>query len=43
MPIGRHERSVWQTIAALKDYVYKSTHAEVLNQHRDWLESFTGT
>jgi Domain of unknown function (DUF3291) len=33
--------SVWQTIDALKDYVYRSAHAELLRQRHDWFEKFT--
>jgi heme-degrading monooxygenase HmoA len=34
--------SVWESIEALKQYVYRSAHAEVLRQRRDWFEHFTG-
>lgn len=30
--------SVWTSIDALKAYVYKTAHAEVLRQRRDWFE-----
>ena len=33
--------SVWETIDALKDYVYRSAHAELLRQRHDWFEKFT--
>jgi hypothetical protein len=34
--------SVWTSIDALKEYVYKSAHAEVLRRRRDWFENFDG-
>jgi hypothetical protein len=34
--------SVWSSIEALKDYVYRTAHAEVLRQRRDWFEPFDG-
>lgn len=34
--------SVWETIEALKEYVYRGGHAEVLRQRRDWFEKFSG-
>lgn len=34
--------SVWETIEALKEYVYRGGHAEVLLQRRDWFEKFSG-
>lgn len=34
--------SVWESVEALKDYVYKTAHAEVLRQRRDWFETFQG-
>ena len=34
--------SVWETADALRAYVYKSSHAEVLRQRRDWFEHFSG-
>ena len=34
--------SVWQTIEALREYVYRSGHAEVLRQKHQWSEPFTG-
>jgi hypothetical protein len=30
--------SVWESIEALKQYVYKTVHAEVLRQRHDWFE-----
>jgi heme-degrading monooxygenase HmoA len=32
--------SVWESIDALRAYVYHSAHAEVLRQRRDWFEKF---
>jgi hypothetical protein len=34
--------SVWESVEALKDYAYRTAHAEVLRQRRDWFERFTG-
>ncbi|HUR79744.1 MAG TPA: DUF3291 domain-containing protein [Thermoanaerobaculia bacterium] len=34
--------SVWTSIDALKEYVYKTAHAEVLRQRREWFEHFDG-
>jgi len=34
--------SVWETIEDLKNYVYKSAHAEVMKQRRQWFEKFAG-
>lgn len=34
--------SVWETIDALKAYVYRGEHAEVLRQRREWFEKFSG-
>jgi hypothetical protein len=34
--------SVWETIDALRTYVYSSAHAEVLKQRREWFEKFDG-
>ena len=34
--------SVWASVEALKEYVYKTAHAEVLRQRRDWFEHFEG-
>ncbi|HJQ41192.1 MAG TPA: DUF3291 domain-containing protein [Thermoanaerobaculia bacterium] len=30
--------SVWESVEALKEYVYKSAHKELLRQRRDWFE-----
>jgi hypothetical protein len=32
--------SVWESIEALRGYVYNSAHAEILKQRRDWFEQF---
>ncbi len=34
--------SVWTSVDALKAYVYKTAHAEVLRRRRDWFENFEG-
>ena len=34
--------SVWESVEHLKEYVYKSAHAELLRQRRDWFEHFSG-
>jgi hypothetical protein len=34
--------SVWESVGALKAYVYRSVHAEVLKQRREWFEQFAG-
>jgi hypothetical protein len=35
--------SVWETIEALRHYVYKTAHAELLRQRESWFEKFVGT
>ena len=32
--------SVWQTVEALRDYVYKSVHAELLRGRQQWFSKF---
>jgi hypothetical protein len=32
--------TVWESVEALKNYVYKTAHAELLRQRRDWFEHF---
>jgi hypothetical protein len=32
--------SVWETIESLKDYVYRTAHAEVLRHRHEWFEKF---
>ena len=34
--------SVWETIEALKDYVYRTAHAELLRNRHEWFENFRG-
>lgn len=34
--------SVWETIEALRHYVYKTSHAELLRQRHEWFEKFVG-
>jgi len=34
--------SVWQTADALKHYVYRTVHAELLRQRHEWFETFAG-
>ena len=35
--------SVWESIEQLKHYVYKTMHAEVLRQRKEWFEKFSGS
>lgn len=34
--------SVWEDVEALKDYVYRTAHAELLRSRRSWFEHFDG-
>lgn len=34
--------SVWESIEALKDYVYKTAHKEMLRHRHEWFEKFSG-
>jgi Domain of unknown function (DUF3291) len=34
--------SVWESIEALKNYVYRTAHAELLRHRQDWFEKFAG-
>ena len=34
--------SVWETPEALRNYVYRSAHAGVMRQRREWFERFAG-
>src|SRR5437773_1640754 len=34
--------SVWKTMEALRTYVYKTAHAELLRDRRRWFEHFSG-
>ncbi len=33
--------SVWETVEALKNYVYRTVHAELLRQRSQWFEKFS--
>lgn len=33
--------SVWETVEALKHYVYRTAHAELLRQRHEWFEKFS--
>jgi hypothetical protein len=35
--------SVWETVDTLKQYVYRTAHAELLRDRRNWFEQFTGS
>ena len=32
--------SVWQTLADLRQYVYRSAHAQLIGRRKDWFEAF---
>ena len=34
--------SVWESVEALKNYAYRSAHAELLRQRQQWFELFAG-
>jgi hypothetical protein len=34
--------SVWESVEALKKYVYRTAHAELLGQRHEWFEKFSG-
>lgn len=34
--------SVWESLETLRQYVYKSAHAELLRQRENWFEKFSG-
>ena len=34
--------SVWESPEALRDYVYRSAHTDVMRQRRQWFERFAG-
>jgi len=34
--------SVWESVDALREYVYKSAHSGVLRDHKRWFEKFDG-
>jgi hypothetical protein len=35
--------SVWESVDALKHYVYRTAHAELLRDRRSWFEHFAGS
>jgi hypothetical protein len=35
--------SVWESIETLKEYVFRTVHAELLRQRQEWFEKFAGT
>jgi hypothetical protein len=34
--------SVWETVEALRHYVYRTAHVELLRQRQEWFEKFVG-
>ena len=34
--------SVWESVEALKDYTYRTVHAELLRDRKNWFEKFEG-
>jgi hypothetical protein len=34
--------SIWESIESLRDFVYKTAHAELLRHRRNWFEQFSG-
>jgi len=34
--------SIWESVETLRNYVYKTAHAELLRQRREWFEQFAG-
>jgi len=34
--------SVWESVEALKNFVYRTVHAELLRQRQEWFEKFAG-
>lgn len=34
--------SVWETVDALRHYVYRTAHAEILRHREEWFEKFAG-
>lgn len=34
--------SVWESVEALKDYTYRTVHAELLRDRKNWFEKFAG-
>jgi hypothetical protein len=35
--------SVWESVEALKTYVYRTVHAEVMRQRHEWFEQFSSS
>jgi hypothetical protein len=35
--------SVWESIEAIKNYVYRTAHAELLRHRQEWFEAFVGS
>lgn len=35
--------SVWESVESLKQYVYRTAHAELLRQRQEWFEQFSST
>jgi len=35
--------SVWESIEAIKNYVYRTAHAELLRHRQEWFEAFAGS
>jgi len=35
--------SVWESVEALKDYTYRTMHAELLRDRKSWFEKFEGS
>ena len=35
--------SIWKTIEDLRTYVYKTAHAELLRERRNWFQQFSGS
>ena len=35
--------SVWESVEALADFVYRSAHAPFMRRRREWIERFTGS
>jgi hypothetical protein len=45
-PLGDHvlvNMSVWRDVNALREYVYKSAHVEIMRRKREWFERPTGS
>lgn len=35
--------SVWESVESLREYVYRTAHAELLRQRQEWFEQFSST